>query len=347
MKKLLFALVALVALVAIYLVARPDRESTAPAQVTLRVGLAPYQDLAMIVNAKPLGLEKRYGTNLELVTMGWEDILPSVATAGRGVDVGFGSYAEYLTKFNNINSAGADPVLFVYPLYVFKGGAFVTFRPDVPQLTQQGLADRQTVSRILALKIGAQRKSVYEMMLYELAARNGIPASQVKPIDTPLDQGFLAAQQGSLDLASAGLTQLTETQRRNGHVVFTMDDLRFADFTGLIVKKSVYDARRKDIANLIRMWFDCVDYVYRDIDHNSANSLAYLNRQASTRYTLDEYKKALSQEYLPRTLAESQAQFIDSKGRYPVSLIKPALLRYLQTQNVPVDSARVADFITP
>lgn len=313
----------------------------------LRVGLAPYQDLAMIVNIKNLGLEKKYGTEVDLVTLAWEEILPSVATLGRGLDVGFGSYAEYLTKFENLNEGAADPVLFIYPLYVFKGGAFVTFRPDVPTLKPEDLTNKEMVSGLLKRRIGAQKSSIYEMMIFTLASRNGIDASAIQLIDTPLDQGFIAAQQGSLDLASAGLTQITEAERRNGRIVFAMGDLKFADFTGFIVKKSVYEARQKDIKNLIRMWFDSVNYVYDDLDKNSAASLSYLNSQASTRYTLEEYKRALSQEYLPRSLAEASREFVEDSGRFPFRAIRSAMIAYLLQRGVLKKAPTVPDFIQP
>lgn len=311
----------------------------------LRLGMAPYQDLAMIVNAEPLGLERRYGTDIELVTMGAEELLPSVASAGRGVDIAFGSYSEYLAKYNNLNTPGADPVRFIYPLYVFRGGGLVTFRPDLPPLNARSLRDPVAVSRLLEARIGVQRRSLYEMMVHRLAALNGIDPARIRLIDTPLDQGFLAAQQGSLDLAGAGLTQLTETERRGGHVVLRMDDLQFADITGFIVKESVLRERRKDIENLIRMWFDCVNYVFADIDRNSAASLAYLNRQASTRYSLEEYKRALSQEYLPRSIQEAESAFLSDRGRYPASVIRRVNLDYLVAQKVMKTPPQIPDFI--
>lgn len=313
----------------------------------LRVGLSPYQDLAMIVNIKPLGLEKKYGTDVELITLPWEELLPSVATVGRGLDVGFASYAEYLTKYNNLNTGTSDPILFVYPLYVFKGGAFVTFKADIPTLSGSGLGDKELVQKVLQSKIGAQKKSIYEMMLFRLAVIGGEDPKKLQIIDTPLDQGFIAAEQGSLDAASAGLTQITEAQRRNGRVILTMDDLKFADFTGFIVKKSVYVAREKDIKNLINMWFESVDFVYRDLDKNSAASLAYLNSQASTRYTLDEYKRALSQEFLPRSVAEAEKQFVDDGGMFPVRTIRGTVLQYLTQEGVIKAAPAIPDFIKP
>lgn len=334
------AALAVVALLAVVLWPRSDEQA-------LRVGIAPYQDLAMIVNIEPLGLEKRYGTDVDLVTLPWEEIVPSVATAGRGLDVGFASYSEYLAKYKNLNEGSSDPVLFVYPLYVFKGGAFVTFRKDVPRLTQENVKDRDIVSRVLGLRIGAQTRSLYELMVYRLAKLNGVDVASIKLIDTPLDQGFLAAQQGSLDLASAGLTQITEAQRRGGRVVLTMDDLRFADFTGFIVKRSTLEARGEDIRNLIRMWFDCVDYVYMDLDRNSTASRAYLDQKASTRYTLDEYKRALSQEFLPRSIAEAASEFIEDDGKFPVRDIKATNIDYLVGRGVIDRSQEIPEFIKP
>jgi len=313
----------------------------------LRLGLAPYQDLAMIVNIKPLGLDKKYNTQVELVTMGWEEILPSVATLGRGLDVGFASYVEYLTKYNNINAAGADPLLFVFPVYVFKGGAFVTFRDDVPQLTAANIRDKSIVSQFLNKKIGAQKSSLYDMMIFRLSRLNDIDLKSVQLIDTPMDQGFLAAQQGSLDIASAGLTQLTETLRRGGRSVLTMDDLQFADFTGFVVKKSVYEKRKKEVDDLIRMWFDCVDFVYSDIDKNSKDSLAYLNGAASTRYTLEEYKLALSQEYLPRTLSEAKQEFLSENGKFPYQTIGRTAVDYLLLQGTVRVAPPIGPFIDP
>jgi len=85
-------------------------------------------------------------------------------------------------------------VLFVFPLYVFKGGAFVTFRADLPSLTAASVSDKPTVSKILATKIGAQKNSIYEMMIFRLAQLNDVDPKKLQLIDTPLDQGFIAAE---------------------------------------------------------------------------------------------------------------------------------------------------------
>ncbi len=315
------------------IVASVTTESDGPDQ-PLRVAISPYQDIAMLVNVDHLGLEQKYGTEIELVTLGWEEILPAVASAGPGVDVGFGGYIEYLTKYENINAGSSDPVLFIYPLYVFKGGAFVTFDDEVPELNRTNIQDSPVVQEFLSYRFGAQQYSVYEMMLAHIAGLAGVPFDSLNVVDTPLDQGFLAARAGSIDIAEAGLTQLTETIRMGGRSVVTMEDIGFADLTGFIVKKSVYEARKGDVHNLVRMWFDSVDYVFADIDQNSQVSRDYLTRTASTRYSLDEYKSALSQEYLPRTLSEANSAFLNQNGPYSYERIGRTVADYLMRRGI-------------
>lgn len=69
-----------------------DSTNTSSRQAPLRVGIAPYQEMALLVNEKDLGLEKKYGTKLEFLTMPWEDLLPAVGSAGQTIDVGFAAY---------------------------------------------------------------------------------------------------------------------------------------------------------------------------------------------------------------------------------------------------------------
>ena len=64
----------------------------------LQVGLAPYQDMAILVNYKPLGLDQKYGIELDLKTLAWGDLVPALASAGTTVDVSFGGLAEYVNE---------------------------------------------------------------------------------------------------------------------------------------------------------------------------------------------------------------------------------------------------------
>lgn len=312
---------------------------------SLTVGISPYQDIAMIVNIKNLQLEKKYNTKVELQTMNWEDIVPSIASSGKTIDIGFGSLVEYLTKSNNLNQDSKDPLLFIYPAYIFKGGGFITFKNEIPVINSTNINDSALIASFLKNKIGAQKNSLYEMILFSLAKRNNIPAKSLKIFDTPLNDGILATQKGSLQISSAGLTQITEALKQKGKVVLTMEDMGFADVTGFICKKSVLEAKRKEIENLINMWYDCVDYVMTDLDKNSKYSLQYLDEKAATKYTLEQYKTALSQEYFPRTIGEAQKEIVSLSGKYSYKRISEDVADYLLVNKIVDKKPVIPEFI--
>jgi len=295
----------------------------------LRVAVAPYQDMAMLFSVKPLGLEKKYGTSLEFFTMPWEEIIPAVASAGQTVDVGFASIADYMCKAEHLNSQGDDPLLYIYPAYVFHGGAFMTFNPAMPVINAQTIKDPNVVKKFLTYKLGVQKNSCSHMLLWLLAHNAGIKFSTVPVIDTTLNDGMLAAENGSLDAAAAGLTQRTEALKRHGRVAVDMDTAKLVDITGFICKESVYKKRKIEIESLIRMWCDCANYVLSDIDHHSNAALAYLNANASTHYTISEFKRALSQEYFPRSIAAEEKDIVLNSGKYSIGRIARLCNQYL------------------
>jgi len=298
-------------------------------EAPLRVAIAPYQDMAILVNAKSLGLEKKYDTKLELFTMPWEDIIPAVASAGKTVDVGFASLADYMCKTENLNSQGDDPILYIFPAYVFRGGGFITFNPKVAEIKTKDINDVALIRKFFSYRIGVQKNSCCHMLLYLLAHNVGINFATLPIVDTTLNDGYLAAENGSLDAAAAGLTQRTEALKHHGRVVVTMDNAGLVDIAGFICKESIYKKRKKNIEALIKMWCDCASYVLCDLNHHSAASLAYLKANSSTKYTLDELKTALAQEYFPVSITAAERDIISSKGKYSIERISKLCGEYL------------------
>ena len=313
----------------------------------IRVAISPYQDIAMIVNIKNLELEKKYGTSVKLYSMNWEDILPSVASVGKGVDMGFGSLTEYLTKYANLNKNTKDPVLFIYPAYIYKGGGFMTFNGEIPEINRETIVNDTLVREFLSYKIGAQKNSIYEMIIYSLAKRAGVPFSDIRLFDIQLNDGFLASQgkNPAIDITSVGLTQITEGMKHNGRLVLEIEDAGFADITGFICKNSIYDKYSKDVENVIRMWFDCTSYVLADIEDNSEYSRRYLDEKAATKYSLEQYQTALSQEYFPLSIEEAKAQIISDTGRFSYSRISSDIIDYLHDNQIVTDQIPLPEFI--
>jgi ABC-type nitrate/sulfonate/bicarbonate transport system substrate-binding protein len=300
-----FAIIA-IAVVALFLFTRKPN--------VMRVGIAPFPNLSMFVNALPQRLDRKYGTRIEFVTMPWTDILPTIAGAAARIDIGFASYIEYIAKYEN----SPDPVLFVFPAFAFKDGTFISFKEDVPKLDKSTIRAWQStpVWQWLKHRMGAKRDSIFEMMLFYLATTYGDDFKNLDIVDTPIEEGLDAAERGRVDIAASGLTTLSEAEGRGARAVLTMDDLGFADITGFVVKKSVYERRRRDVENVIVAWFASAAYVLSNIDKNAQESLAYLNRNASTPMTLEQFKKAIGQEYFPLTRTEARMQLVNTSGRF-------------------------------
>lgn len=300
----------------------------------IRILISPYQDLAMLVNIKPLKLEEKYNTSVDIKTIPWEETYTTILSAIDGADMAFASLADFMIKAENLNKDTKDPLKFIYPAYIFKGGAFVTFKRDIPAITRESLKSSKALQDFLALELGLPKNTLYQMILFYLADLADIPFSKIKYTDVSFDTGLLGAQAKHLDATAVGLTQLTEAKKQGGKVVLDMNTLGFADITGFIVKQSTLDTKGDHIRNVIKMWFDSVNHVMSDIDQNSADSLAYLEKNAATKYALETYKAALSQEYFPKSLGELQREILSDQGKYPASRIKSVIGGYLKSQQI-------------
>jgi ABC-type nitrate/sulfonate/bicarbonate transport system substrate-binding protein len=327
--------------IGLYFAFRPKAQS----ELAISIAISPYQDIATIEVVHSLGLDKKYNLDVMLQTMAWEDILPAMASNGRTADIGFASFTEFITKENDLNRGSSDPLVFVYPAYVFHGGAFITFEPNVPDLDAAGLQDPAKVQEFLNLKIGAPKSSLWEMMVFSLARRAGRNIKTVKVFDSPINDSLLATLHGSLDVGGAGLTQMTEAKKEGGRVVLDMDTLGFADITGFVCRQSTLTKRREAVENVIRMWFDASNYVMSDIDNHSQVPLDYLRKNSATQYTLEQYKAALSQEYFPKSVSEAQQQIIAGGGRYSSQKIGDDVVEYLKAVRGVTDVPTVPHFI--
>ncbi|MBP7862987.1 hypothetical protein KA183_14975 [bacterium] len=325
----------------------PERGAQKTEQAPLRMAISPYQEIALLVNEKPLGLEKKYGVNLELITIPWEENLPSVASAGQTVDVAFASLSDYLAKAERLNSQKDDPILYLFPAWTFHGGGYITFNDKVPELNKENVKDPETVKKFLSFKFGNQKFSPNHMLLWILANKVGIKLSALNIVDTTLNEGLLATENGSLDMAGAGLTQRTEALKRHGRVVLTMDTIGLMDPGGFICKKSVYLKRKREIDALIHIWYDCTNYVLSDIDHHSDYTLEYLKKHSSTHYTLAEFKAALAQEYVPKSIAEAKEKIGTGDSEYSIASAAKQINAYLVETGAIKAPAKIPEIIDP
>lgn len=287
----------------------------------IRLIISPYQDLAMIINLKQLELENKYGTQVKISTVPWQDTYAMLASASGDVDIAFAGLTDFLSKEENINKGSTDPIVFIFPLYVFKGGAFVTFKNDISPIYSNGKRNEEAMQTFLQSKMGLSKNTLYQMLVYRFANESKISPKSLRIVDINFDDALLAAQHGDIDVCAVGLTQLAEAKKRGAKVVFEMDEIGFADITGFMCKKSTLENKRQHIENLTRMWFDCTAYVMADIDNNSKHSLEYLRKNAATKFSLEEYKMALSQEFFPLTANQAIEEMVLPHSKYSIQNI--------------------------
>ncbi len=309
-------------------------ESCCTKSEPLRMAIAPFQDIALIMNEKQLDLEKKYGIKLEFVTVPGEDLLSSLVSAGQTVDVSYALLSEYLSKSANINHEGDDRIIFLYPLFVFRGGGLISFNPAVPEINSQTINDRAAIKKFLSFKIGVLKNTWAEMMLFVLAKKIGLKLSDLHYTDTPLSDGLLAAENGTLDIVGAGLPQRNECLKRHGRIVLSIDTLGLGDIIGLSCKESVYKKRRKDIEALIRMWLECANYSLSNLKGHCKPELAYLKANSSTKFTLEEFRSALALEYFPKDIAEIEKEIVSDSGKYSIKQGTKAVNEYLIESNL-------------
>ncbi len=319
------ALAILISAVVVFLLSRPPVEEGG---AVLKVGIAPYQDMAMLAAVKPMGIDKENGLDVQLVSMQWADLTPAVASAGETVDVAFASLIQFIAQEPALNKDSEDPLVFFYPAYVFRGGAFVSFNDDMPEVTKENLTDSDVLKRFLSYRFAVQSTSSYEILLYDLARRADVEFSEVKRFDIDSSDGLLAAINGSVDAAAAGLTQKNEAIQQGGRVVLEMESLGQVDIAGFIARRSTIEQRRDDLVSFIRVWVQSIDFVMTDMETNSKYSLDYLRRQSSTDYTMEEYRSALSQEWLPRSIEEVESTVLATDGQYYYKKVEEPVATY-------------------
>jgi ABC-type nitrate/sulfonate/bicarbonate transport system substrate-binding protein len=328
----LVRLALLVAVLSVFCGCRPQTATTTPALPTVKVGIAPYQDMALLMNVAPLGLDKKEGIRLELLSMVWQDLTPAVASATPSVDVVFASLTQFVSQEHALNEGSSDPIVFFYPAYVFKGGAFVSFNKNVPALTRADLADQNRIKRFLRFRFAAQKTSSYEMLLSELGRRGGLTLKEIKLTDMGAEDGLLAAENGSVDATSAGLTQKNEALNKGGHVVLEMADMGQVDIAGFIAKRSTLEKRRKEIAAFLKVWPEACAYTLTDIPNHSKYPLDYLRQKSSTQYTVEQFTKALSEEYLPVSIGDLWSKVVAPTAEFDYRhVVETTVAYYLQT----------------
>lgn len=322
MKKKIFILgsIVLVLLVGIFFLVRILIGSS------IIYGISPFQDTAIPKVAEGMNLYQANNLNVKLHSVAWEDIIPSLSSASGSIDVGIGSINLLLPKAENINVIGKGDIIFYFPFYVFKGASLMMhkdsplksyneFKQIYPNDSLKALSE--TMKQLKGLKIGLPQGTPYEQML--ISSLQTANMDYKKDIDlryVKLSDGLPAFLNGDLDIVGAGVTQRTEAMRYGHKVLIDMESLGFAEIIGLVTTKHYADAHKKELDKLVSIWFQSIDSLMKDPDKFAKPVLEYLEKTASTKYSIEEYKTALSYQLFPQSLQEADDVFFKEKGKF-------------------------------
>jgi NitT/TauT family transport system substrate-binding protein len=294
--------------------------------IVIRYGISPFQDTAMPKVSEGIGLFEKHGLAVELISVGWEDIVPSLASGGRTIDVAIGSINTFLPRAENINKVGGGDVRFFFPLYVFKGATLLMQKDsEMTSLTHfnahypkdRNLAIKEAMLQLKGKTIAVPKGTPYEQMLYaglEIAGMD--PERDVDIRNVKLADALLAFRNGDVDVIGAGVTQRTEATRDGAQVFLDMDSFGFAEIVGLMTTQKFADEHPEVLEKIIVVWFESVRYLFEDVEKNSRHVLDYLDATSSTKYSLEEYKKALSFQEFPRSIDEADKLLMAKDSKF-------------------------------
>lgn len=292
----------------------------------IRYGISPYQDTAMPKVAEALGLYRQHGLRVDLISVAWEDVFPTLASAGESIDVAIGSINTFLPRAENINVVGGAQVVFYYPLYAFKGATLMMQRDSkIKPLSaflgryseDRNRAIREALQQLKGKTVAVPNGTPYEQMLFAALKLAGMdPTTDIDLRNVKLSDALLAFKNGDVDIIGAGVTQRTEAMRDGARVFLDMEMFGFAEVVGIVTTREYALSHGDELQQLIRIWFDSVDTLLSDIDTHSKHVLEYLRRESSTEYTLEEYKRALEFQQFPRSIDEASSLFLQEDGPF-------------------------------
>ena len=313
------------------------RHQEAPSP-TIRYGISPYQDTAIPVLSQSLGLFEEAGLHVELVNVAWDDIIPALASARNTVDVAIGSMNTLIPQAENLNVKGGGDVIFYAPFYLFKGIGFMVRKDSGIQSLSVFLekypddrdrAIREAMLQLRGKRIGLPKGTADEQMLYSALKTAGMTMGDVDVRYVKFADALPAFLSGSLDVIATGVTQRTEVARHGHKLFMDGEQFGFVNVDGLMTTERFAKEHPEELQKIVDVWFKTVNALLDDTNTNAQPIIEYLDHTASTRYSLDEYKNAISLQEFPQSREESATLINHPSGKYYWKRIWDIMTNYL------------------
>jgi NitT/TauT family transport system substrate-binding protein len=266
--------------------------SAAAAPTTIRLGISPFQDTLLPLIAETKGWFKDAGLDVQLTTLGWDAIVPAVASGQ--VDVAINNTTGVVSVANR-----APDMIYWYGWNPFTQGSALMGRPSAGLKT---LADFEASgmshqdARTAAFKQLKGRTLITTLatdMGNSLVAGlefAGLTQSDVKIIDLNPDQGLAAFLSGTGDAYLGGIPQRTRLTKEGYLVVASGPDLAPPPINGFVTTKTFVQAHPDAMLSLLNVIFRTVRYCNANTDDCGKIITDSLNSTTGSTMTPADYK---------------------------------------------------------
>ena len=247
----------------------------------ITLGISPFQDTLLPLVAERKGWFQDAQLDVELKTLGWEAIMPAVASGA--VDVAINNTTGVISVANR-----EPEVIYWYGWNPFTEGAALIGSKDgdlktVEQLRKQGLSEKEAVERAIKQLRG---KTIVTTLSSDMGkAVNaalesvGMTRDDVKLVDLNPDQGlaaFLAGKTG--DAYLGGVPQRTKAVKEGFPVIASGPQLAPPPINGFVTTKSFADANEDQMLSLMNVMFKTIQHCNKNTDECADVIVGELNK---------------------------------------------------------------------
>lgn len=247
----------------------------------ITLGLSPFQDTMLPLVAERKGWFEEADLDVEIKTLGWEAIMPAVASGA--VDVAINNTTGVISVANR-----EPEVIYWYGWNPFTEGAALMGSKDgdlktVEELTKEGMSEdeavRQALEQLRGKTIVTTLSSDMGKAVNSALESVGMTRDDVKIVDLNPDQGlaaFLAGRTG--DAYLGGVPQRTKAVKEGFPVIASGPQLAPPPINGFVTTKSFAEANEDQMLSLMNVMFKTIQHCNDNTDDCANIIVGELNK---------------------------------------------------------------------
>jgi ABC-type nitrate/sulfonate/bicarbonate transport system substrate-binding protein len=257
----------------------------------IRLGISPFQDTMLPIIAQEKGWFEEAGLDVELSTLGWDAVMPAVASGS--VDVAINNTTGVVSVADR-----APNVIYWYGWNPFTEGSALMGRPDIGLVTVDGLVEEgvpyeeartQVFEQLKDLTVVTTMATDMGKQVTAAAESVGVDMDEIDVVDMNPDQGLAAFLSGTGDVYLGGIPQRTRATAEGMIVVASGPDLAPPPINGFVTTSDFATANEDAMLALMNVMFRIVRYCNENTAECGEIITEELNAQTGAELTVDGF----------------------------------------------------------